>query len=479
MSQNENTLLLLLPEGADANALELPLRLVGAAARQGGYPLKVVAEGPPPSFWFQDGSPAGEWLRTPASGKKGMARLWARGRFLDRLYRSTPFRFVFALESDDQRAAGLWRAIRKPHAYVLRLWTGGEPLNKGALHRLALCRQTAVNFFASPAVAQALDSAGNAGLLLDNPFIFTADELAGEENSRRLGEALAALARPSRSRHRLKPVQDSSSIRLTYITHFYLNQNKSETITALLEHYAAYAPDLLDRIHFVIVDDGSPLEIAPPQLDLNLTWIRVNEDIRWNQGGARNAGVIYAKSDNMLLSDLDLIFPEETLRALVEAGPCGKTLYKFKEKDKKTGELRKGHPNTFFLSRARFLRFYGYDEEFTGNYGAEDFRFVKFQKSQGTRQKYFDERFPYYVRHEIDRKTAYHSLNRDLSDNTPVDSRKRYENEAWGHEYGHSRMFLDFTWTLLAQRRRAGVPQPPADRGWKKRWLLRTLLPWG
>lgn len=478
MNRNNPPLLILLPEGADLRAHEESLRLICQAADRDGYPIRLVSEQPMPAWWTEANLPAGEWTVAPAIGKQGWSFLKARRRQLDALYREQPFRFVFVLDSHDQRAAGLWRALAKPHAFVLRLWTGGEFLEKGFLHRLALCRQTAVNFFASPMVAEALGSAGNAGLLLDNPYIFKADELAGEENIRRLGEAFAALALPTRSRHGLKPVQDWSHIRLTYITHFYLNQNKSETITALLEHYAGYAPELLDRIHFVIVDDGSPLEITPPDLNLNLTWLRVNEDIRWNQGGARNLGVIYAKSDNMLLSDLDLIFPEETLRALVEAGPCGKVLYKFKEQDKATGKLSKGHPNTFFLSRARFLRFHGYDEEFTGNYGAEDFRFVKFQKSQGTRQKYFDARYPYHVRHEIDRKRAYHSLTRDLSDNTPVDSRKRFENEAWGHEYGHSRMALDFTWRILAHQRRDVHFVPNEDRGWKKRWLLRTLLPW-
>jgi len=482
MNPSTPSLLVLLPEGADPVRHAEALAWAHGAALAGEFPLCVLAGCPAPADWEEMPGRC-EWRIQADSGKTGFALIRARWRLLQAEHARSKFRFVLTLATDDQRGAGLWHAICKPFAFVLRLWSAVEPLETGFVHKLALKRHTAVNFFSSLDVAQGMKSASNADLLLDNPYILTAAPLVCEENLRRLKEALEAMSRPTRSRHGLKPVFDWSHIRLTYITHFYLNQSRSETVTALLEHYAGYAPELLDRIHFIVVDDGSPLQIPPPDLNLNLTWIRVNEDIRWNQGGARNVGVMYAKSDNMLLSDLDLIFPEETLKALTETGPCGKNIFKFKEKEmvdgKATGVLRKGHPNTFFLSRARFLRFYGYDEEFTGNYGAEDFRFVKFQKSQGSRQRYFDERYPYTVRHEIDRKNAYHSLSRDLSTNTPVDSRKRFENEAWGHEHGHSRMALDFTWTLLAQRRRPGIFQPAEDRGWKRRWLLRTLLPWG
>ena len=472
------TVLLLLPEGESGEKHADVLTLLCATADAERLPLCVSADGPPPADWQKAADR--QWLQTAPAGRSSWfdRPLIRRWRLLRRQYALQPFRCVFTLCSADQLAAGWWRAVQRPQVFVLRLWQAQETLPGSFLQRLALCRHSAVNFFASSATAEALGSAGNAGLALDNPCIFGAAPLPAAENVQRLGAALAALSRPTRQRQGLKPALDSSHIRLTYITHFYLNQNRSETITELLRHYAGYAPELLDRIHFVIIDDASPLKVEPPDLDLNLTWLRIDQDIRWNQGGARNLGMIYAKSDQVLLSDLDLLFPEATLHALSEAKPCAKNIYKLHEFDEASGELRKGHPNTFFLSRARFLRFYGYDEEFAGNYGAEDFRFVKFQKSQGSRQRYFDARYPYLVRHKLDRSAAYHSLQRDLSDNTPVDSRKRFENEFYGHEHGHSRMFLEFTWSTLLQRRRKTVPAPVEDRGWKRRWLLRSLLPW-
>ena len=66
--------------------------------------------------------------------------------------------------------------------------------------------------------------------------------------------------------------------------------------------------------------EDSPLQTDPPDLPLNLTWIRIREDIAWNQPGARNLGAVYAKSDKILITDLDHEFPEATLRALERRG---------------------------------------------------------------------------------------------------------------------------------------------------------------
>jgi hypothetical protein len=96
--------------------------------------------------------------------------------------------------------------------------------------------------------------------------------------------------------------------------------------------------------------------------------------------------VVYAKSDKVLLTDLDHEFTEETLRAMADAPPCGKNAHKIYRRDVETGAFRKGHSNTFFLFRARFLRFGGYDEEFCGHYGSDDTRFVKYQMDEGPRE---------------------------------------------------------------------------------------------
>src|SRR4029079_16997972 len=99
-------------------------------------------------------------------------------------------------------------------------------------------------------------------------------------------------------------------ITLAYVTHFYLNRPGSEAVLELFERYSRYDSALLDRVHFVVVDDGSPVRYDVPALELNLTWIRIDRDIAWNQPGARNVGVFHARADNVFVTDIDLEMPE-------------------------------------------------------------------------------------------------------------------------------------------------------------------------
>jgi hypothetical protein len=269
-----------------------------------------------------------------------------------------------------------------------------------------------------------------------------------------------------------RPVIDKSHIRLTYVTHFYLNQNDVSSLTDLLTRYENYSPDLLDRLQFVIVDDGSPLRYDIPQLNLNITWLKITEDIPWNQPGARNLGVTYAPSDKVLITDLDHEFPEETLRHMVLRGECGRNFYRVYRLGNKT----RPHPNIFLLSRARFMRFYGYDEEFSGHYGSDDYRFVKIQKYHGTRFLKLRKKYRCMMRNDIDYKNSYHSLERDLRHNTPIDARKKQETLTYGPDAGHSRMFLNFSWKILLSNHRAGKVVRKKRPFWKHFWYCRWLF---
>lgn len=265
---------------------------------------------------------------------------------------------------------------------------------------------------------------------------------------------------------------DKSHIRLSYITHFYCNQSDIDSVISLLREYEQYSPDLLDVIQFVIVDDGSPVDYQIPTFNLNLTWLKINENIPWNQAGARNLGVLYAKSDKIVITDLDHIIHENTLRYMALRRNPGRSFYKiYRNTPQNPREIKKGHSNLFFMSRARFMRFFGYDEEFAGHYGAEDYRFVKYQKYHGSIQRYLPKKYLCSER-QLNRDKSYHTLKRDLSANTPVDKRKKYEIETYGGEYGHSRMFLNFSWNIIKNEHR-GAPVPKKNPLWKPLWWFR------
>ena len=267
---------------------------------------------------------------------------------------------------------------------------------------------------------------------------------------------------------------DYQHVRLTYVTHFFLNGGTDDAVRNLLEKYHNYDPVLMSKIHFIIVDDCSEISPNLENFNLNIDLIRINDNIQWNQAGARNVGVIYAKSDKILLADIDHVFPEHTLNHLV--GRCNPTskFYKFYRK-REDGSIGKAHPNTFFMSRARFMRFYGYDEEYSGNYGGEDYRFVKNLKYHGSRQKYLSKKYWCSRRYDFNKNEDYHSLKRDHSSNTPIDKKKAEEIRRLGGEFGHSRKFLSFKWDIKAVSR-VELPKVIENRWWWRLWWFRTII---
>jgi glycosyltransferase involved in cell wall biosynthesis len=398
-------------------------------------------------------------------------------REISTLYDEFPFEVVHATGPEDQRLFCYWYLLYKKPFLIIRTWFRAENIADTMMNRIIFNRLTAVNlFFDRDTESLMRDKRPQGALFMHHPCVLNDSFRLSPHGIGLLEHCYLSLTTPSRS-HPVSGIKtDWSGIELTYITHFYLNQGSPDAIMRLLRRYEQYSPEVLDRLHFVIVDDGSPLDYDIPALNLNITWLKINEDIRWNQPGARNLGAMYAKSDKILLTDLDHEFPEDTIRAMIEAGPCGRNIYKIYRRDPETGRRRKGHSNIFFMSRARLFRHWGYDEEFSGHYGSDDFRFIKYQKAQGSRLRYFDSDYTCIKREDIDRTREYHSLSRDLSYNTPVDARKKFEMNLFGHEAGHSRMFLDFTWTKMYEHRREIHIERTVDRAWKRLWIWRWLV---
>jgi hypothetical protein len=267
--------------------------------------------------------------------------------------------------------------------------------------------------------------------------------------------------------------KDKQQIELTLVFNVFFNQADASPLIDALQHYSSYDPYLLDRIQFVIVDDCSPVEMVIDDFGLNLSVYRIETDIPWNQGGARNLGVTFAKSDKVIVSDIDLLFPEHTLQHLLDRKNPGKHMFKFWRAGE-DGRYIRPHANVFFFSRSRFLKYFGYDEEFSGGYGAEDYRFVKYQKAQGTIFRKLSKKYSISNRSSIDRSQSYHSLQRSFDRNTPVDNRKRNELIAFGGLAGHSRIFLNFRFSCVLDFNR---PKPKSETNffWKRRWILRQI----
>lgn len=275
----------------------------------------------------------------------------------------------------------------------------------------------------------------------------------------------------------MKDIPNYDHIKVTYVTHFYCDKEDSiNALYRLLETFATYSKEVLDQVHFVLVDDCSSIEVPPKDFGLNITWLKITDDIPWNNPGARNLGVTYAKSDNIVITDTDHLLPEDTLAYLCTRGRCGRNFYKFRRR-RPDGSTGRGHSNLFFMSRGRFMELFGYDEQFCGHYAHDDMWFVKFKKWHGCRQMYLPAKYKSKLRRDIT-KGETHSLNRDQSINTALYEGKRKETALYGDGRGHSRNFLDFNWKILHKHNRP-APTPKENKLWQKLWWFRILNPFG
>ncbi len=244
---------------------------------------------------------------------------------------------------------------------------------------------------------------------------------------------------------------NTPDIQLSYVVPVYFNQLNAQTLIELLLRYNSYDREIMAHIQFVIIDDGSPLPIdIPHELKLNISLYRIITDIRWNQCGARNLGVVYAKSPKILLSDADHHFPEKLLRDILNSRIPKGTIYRFKRINQHGVAMRKAM-NIFYTSKSVFFQSLGYDEEFSGNYGYEDVYFHDLQRRVGNSIRYFT-RFKKIVTTEVNRELSYHSLERDTAINDALYKKKLELLRGRDPFASHSRTFLQFDWRFVEER---------------------------
>jgi len=267
---------------------------------------------------------------------------------------------------------------------------------------------------------------------------------------------------------------DWSHIRLSYVTHFYTNKPHSVDALSLFDEYSTLPGDILDRVLFVAVDDGSPQPYELRDWPLNLIVLRVKEDIPWNNPGARNLGVVNAKSDKVFITDIDHQLDLSGFRKLLSLPAVGRKLWRLPRVDS-AGQPCRSHANSFLLSRGFFLKNYGYDEALCGHYACDDTFFVKHMKYHGAQQWMLPRSATLRLRKSIGVGDV-HTLKRDMTHNKTLVGQKINEIKNYGAQAGHSREFLNFDWEVLRVTRRAVPPPGKKDPLWALSWWGRWVF---
>jgi len=180
--------------------------------------------------------------------------------------------------------------------------------------------------------------------------------------------------------------QDLHAVRLprgdtpTPVTFVYPYYENAGFFATQLERWRHYPADLAASLSIVVVDDGSPTAPAAAVLDAQasrparLRLFRIDVDTRWNWLAARNIGAHHADPGWLLLTDMDHVVPEATLRTIVDGRPDPGRVYAF-SREEHTGVTITPHSASFLLTRDLFWRVGGYDETLSGYYGTDgDFR---------------------------------------------------------------------------------------------------------
>lgn len=141
-----------------------------------------------------------------------------------------------------------------------------------------------------------------------------------------------------------------------------------------LRKWTTYPPELLRQLNVIVVDDGSPNHPASDilrgfALNFPLRLFRVGVDVRWNWLAARNIGMYHAHGW-CVLTDMDHMVPEATLRACVFGKLWPNYIYRFTRREW-TGESIHPHPNSMLMTATTFWDVGGYDEALSGFYGTD------------------------------------------------------------------------------------------------------------
>ena len=141
-----------------------------------------------------------------------------------------------------------------------------------------------------------------------------------------------------------------------------------------------------DKAKLVYVDDCAPVPLVKPE---GVEAYRVLDDIKWNQGGARNLGMSKQKGWVLVL-DMDYLVTEKNLNDILQLKLKKGTVYYF-------GRTGEDISYTLYLIHSDdFKKTGGYDEDFSGHYGWEDALFNRRVKDtlnreahEGIKIKYF------------------------------------------------------------------------------------------
>lgn len=211
--------------------------------------------------------------------------------------------------------------------------------------------------------------------------------------------------------------------KLAIIIPFY-KSIESKIEQCFIDEFSAMSKETLKDIQLIFIDDCSlvPLDIKIENKGLNYSQYRIDTDIEWNVGGAKNLGAHLSECEKLLFMDADHSISEEKIKYLIN--------YEIKDNEHVVFMRGKiGFPGIFCTSRKRFSDLGGFDEQFSGHYGSEDKNYTLRHSHNGGFFTEIDGMI------NVREKYHHHSLGRDVVRNKKIAGCTK-----------RSDLFLNFKW---------------------------------
>ncbi len=161
---------------------------------------------------------------------------------------------------------------------------------------------------------------------------------------------------------------------ITLITAYWNNREMANIQAA---HYAAMPKDIRKHFHWILVDDCSDVRPAvPDKLNFLYSEYRVLKHRRWDWLICRNLGHHVAQTEWRIMTDIDHLVPEETLRYVMTEGLDARRAYHFTRKtlwnvhDYSSATDYKKHSDSWMMTGDAFDYVGRYFENFSGLYGS-------------------------------------------------------------------------------------------------------------
>ena len=165
--------------------------------------------------------------------------------------------------------------------------------------------------------------------------------------------------------------------RLNLVYPYYMN---GEMFVEQQKRWLTFPADILEKLRFIIVDDGSPKNPAANfMLDdhgrLHIELYRIEVDIPWNADGARNLGALFCINEWMFLSDIDHFLPLDSIKKIFSLEAVSFEYFFLKRlvaqsawNDMSTLQPSRPHKSTFLIHWALYWKAGGFNEDYSGLY---------------------------------------------------------------------------------------------------------------